>query len=225
MYRASNSRGMWRVLTLTAVVAIFFILGASAAHADAKKGKGTYAMLCFACHGANGEGNRALNSPALNRLSQWYMVSQLEKFKNGQRGAHPDDVTGAQMAPMASTLANQAAMADVSDYVRSLSSAESLPHEIEGSAVQGKATYTKVCVECHGDAGLGIEAKLSSTLAGQNDWYLLAQLKKFSAGIRGTAQGDTTGAEMKTISDKLTEEEMKDVIAYIATLDPPPVEQ
>ncbi len=217
-------REMAGLFVATTLVLVLSSVLPQTANADAAKGKGTYSMLCFTCHGVAGEGNRALNSPALTALSQWYMVAQLQKFKNGQRGAHPKDVTGAQMAPMASTLANEAAMQDVSDYVRTLTSPKIEKLEIEGDVALGKDIYAKVCQECHGADGLGIQEKLSSALTGQNDWYSFAQLEKFKAGIRGTAEGDVKGAEMKAIADKLSEDEMKNVIAYISTLALPPKE-
>ena len=47
-------------------------------------------------------------------------MTQLYKFKNGLRGTHPDDTYGAQMAAMASTLADTTAMHDVIAYIRTL---------------------------------------------------------------------------------------------------------
>ncbi|MEY2909599.1 MAG: hypothetical protein RLZZ602_2122 [Pseudomonadota bacterium] len=61
--------------------------------------------LCSACHGTDGRGNEALQSPALTGLNDWYLVAQYEKFRAGVRGSHTDDTYGAQMvrfAPAAS---------------------------------------------------------------------------------------------------------------------------
>lgn len=86
---------------------------------DANNGKALY-TTCAACHGAAGEGNRALNAPALSTMQDWYQVAQLEKFRNGTRGANNADVYGMQMAPMVSVLPDAAAMRDVVAYVNSL---------------------------------------------------------------------------------------------------------
>ncbi len=86
---------------------------------DASRGKALY-NTCAACHGQAGEGNAALQGPALVGLGNWYQVAQLKKFKNGQRGKHPQDTYGAQMAPMAAVLADDQAMADVSAYIATL---------------------------------------------------------------------------------------------------------
>ena len=59
-------------------------------------GKAAY-QTCSMCHGNDGEGNAALNAPALAGQEAWYLKRQLQKFKDGVRGTHPDDVYGMQM--------------------------------------------------------------------------------------------------------------------------------
>ena len=86
---------------------------------DADAGRGLY-QPCGACHGENAEGNVVLNAPALARMDDWYQLSQLKKFKEGQRGAVTGDIYGQQMAPMVATLSNEQAMADVIAYITSL---------------------------------------------------------------------------------------------------------
>lgn len=82
-------------------------------------GKNHYAA-CAACHGQDGKGNEALNAPPIGMLQSWYIETQLHKFRNGIRGAHPDDTTGQQMAPMAKTIPNDQAVTDLSAYVSTL---------------------------------------------------------------------------------------------------------
>jgi cytochrome c553 len=96
------------------------VKSANTLHGDATAGKATYA-LCQACHGANGEGNKAMKAPPLNQLPDWYIVAQLEKFKSGIRGTNPKDVEGKQMAPMAKNL-DKKAMEDVATYISTLGS-------------------------------------------------------------------------------------------------------
>ena len=55
---------------------------------DASTGKAAYGT-CVACHGANGEGNQALNAPKLGGLQDWYVARQLKNFKTGVRGLMP----------------------------------------------------------------------------------------------------------------------------------------
>ena len=53
----------------------------------------------------NGEGNQALNGPPLAGMSDWYLLTPLQKFKAGVRGTNPKDPTGALMRPMSLMLA------------------------------------------------------------------------------------------------------------------------
>ena len=86
---------------------------------DAEAGKISY-NTCLACHGVDGQGNKDLNAPSLLGQADWYMVSQLKKFKSGIRGLKPEDVTGQQMRPMAMTLPDDAAIANVVAYIETL---------------------------------------------------------------------------------------------------------
>ena len=87
---------------------------------DSTKGKAYY-TTCAACHGAKGEGNKALNSPSLAGQEDWYIVRQLKNFKEGIRGSNPKDIYGMQMRPMAMTLINDQAMKDVAAYIMTFS--------------------------------------------------------------------------------------------------------
>ena len=87
---------------------------------DVEAGKTRYEGLCVTCHGADGHGNKDLGSPDLSHQADWYMLSQLVKFKGGMRGMHPEDAQGAQMAAMSQTLEDEKAMKDVIAYIRTL---------------------------------------------------------------------------------------------------------
>lgn len=74
---------------------VFFLVLLSAlqfsafADGDPAKGKSIYAT-CIACHGQNGEGLQATNSPRLAGLHDWYLIRQLQYFKAGIRGDPKD---------------------------------------------------------------------------------------------------------------------------------------
>lgn len=105
-------------LAMTAALVSLYSANTLAA-GDAAKGKTLYAT-CGACHGPNAEGMEALNAPKLAGQEEWYVIRQLQNFKGGIRGANPKDTYGMQMAPMAQTLPNDQAMADVAAYIKSL---------------------------------------------------------------------------------------------------------
>ncbi len=83
------------------------------------QGRKLYAA-CAACHGAKGQGNAALQAPALAARSDWYLATQLTNYKTGLRGADERDTYGAQMRPIAMTLADDKAIADVVAYIATL---------------------------------------------------------------------------------------------------------
>src|SRR5262245_64227662 len=72
---------------------------------------------CAACHGAKGEGNAALQAPALAARSDWYLATQLTNYQRGWRGADGRDAYGAQMRAIDATLPDEKAIADVVSYI------------------------------------------------------------------------------------------------------------
>jgi cytochrome c oxidase subunit 2 len=86
---------------------------------DAAAGKALYAT-CAACHGPDGKGQEATNAPNLTIQQDWYVLRQIQHFKAGVRGADAKDTFGQQMAPMAQTLADDAAAKNIVAYLASL---------------------------------------------------------------------------------------------------------
>ena len=87
---------------------------------DAQKGKELY-KTCMACHGDKGQGKKDLKAPRLTVLNDWYMRTQIQKFKTNLRGSHPKDLTGMMMRSMALTLTDGQAINDVIAYIKTLS--------------------------------------------------------------------------------------------------------
>jgi cytochrome c oxidase subunit 2 len=107
-------------VAIAATVSLFATFSTSVlAAGDPERGKAFYAT-CGACHGASGEGMEALNAPALAGQEDWYVIRQLQNFKNGIRGTNPKDTFGMQMAPMAMTLPTEQAIEDVAAYISTL---------------------------------------------------------------------------------------------------------
>jgi len=189
----------------------------TAAAEENARGKALF-DFCSTCHGIAGEGNPAVQAPAIAGLPQWYVEAQLRKFKTGARGTHPDDSAGMRMRPMSLYLTHDEDIAPVAAYVASLPRRKPEPTLSGGDAARGQGLYA-TCAACHGPAAVGNQPMNAPPLAGSNDWYLLAQLTKFKAGIRGANPQDATGALMRPMAMTLADEQaMKDVIAYIMTL-------
>ncbi len=79
---------------------------------------------CIACHGAAGEGNQALNAPALAGQHDWYTVRQMEHYQDGIRGADPLNIFDTQMRPMAMVLPTPEAIRNVAAYINTFSAGE-----------------------------------------------------------------------------------------------------
>jgi cytochrome c oxidase subunit 2 len=184
-----------------------------AGNADA--GKQLYAV-CAACHGLQGEGNPALNAPKLSGQGDWYLQRQLKHYKQGARGTHARDVFGRTMAPMAATLSDDAAIDNVTAYIKTLPD-NPAPATVKGNAKNGQQRYVN-CGACHGSDGRGIQAMNAPGLKGMSDWYLVTQLKNFKEGIRGTHPQDMYGSQMALMAAILHDDQaINDLVSYINT--------
>jgi cytochrome c553 len=92
---------------------------ASSLPGDPKAGQTLYAT-CAACHGDNGAGNQDLGAPRIAGTDDWYLATELRKFRSGVRGTNPKDREGRLMRPMARTLADEDAVRNVVAYVGTL---------------------------------------------------------------------------------------------------------
>ena len=216
--------------SLVAVIAMTFV-AALTAHAEdqaapvADLANGAELFeLCAQCHGAEGHGNRVFLAPAIAGLAPWYIEMQLAEFQNGLRGLHFDDIAGMRMRPMSLTLRGETDVADVVAYAASLPKADP-QSTVEGNVEAGKALYV-LCAACHGPTGDGIEPMKAPSLNHIDDWYLVEQLQKFKAGVRGTRPGDPYGVLMGPSSPMAltltTDQSVRDVVAYIMTLESSP---
>ncbi len=89
------------------------------------------------------------------------------------------------------------------------------------------AALFELCATCHGPDGGGIKMFLAPSIAGLEKWYVLAQLRKFRSGARGTNFDDISGMRMRPMSLTLrSEEDVEAVAGYVASLPPikPPAE-
>jgi cytochrome c553 len=171
---------------------------------------------CMTCHGAEGQGNVGIQAPRIAGMEAWYLQRQLENFRAGIRGVHVDDEQGLAMQPMAARLSDES----IGGIVEWVGTFEYSPAEItlEGNVSRGRTTY-QGCASCHGARGEGNQAFGAPALAGQNDWYLVTQLKNFKAGYRGTHADDSFGAIMVPMARTLSDEQaILNVVAFINTL-------
>lgn len=192
------------------------LLGIAAGTAVATEREPFDDRYCTTCHGTDGRGNEGVRAPRLAGMEPWYLKRQLENYRDGVRGAHPDDIEGLAMQPMAARLTD-ASIQDIIEWVGGWNYAPA-EHTISGDLDAGRALY-QPCATCHGADAEGNEALGAPALAGQNDWYMVTQLKNFLAGYRGAHPRDVYGAQMRAMTTGLSgENDIDNVVAYINSL-------
>ena len=167
--------------------------------------------LCIACHAIDGNSVISVN-PKLAGQHAAYISKQLNNFKSGLR----ENIV---MAGMVANLTEED-MINLGNYFSEqdilLSSAQkngvgSLGENIFRAGIKSKGVAA--CAGCHGPSGHGIPDKYPR-LNAQHSEYTLAQLNAFRLGLRK----NDPEAVMRTIAQKLTEQEMQSVADYIQGL-------
>jgi cytochrome c553 len=209
-------RVLWTLAVLSSLAGV---LMAPARAQDLGRGEQLY-DLCSQCHGAAGQGSSLALAPSIAGLDAWYVEAQLNKFRDGSRASHFDDLAGMRMRGMARWLKTEEDVKSVAAYVSALPPARSAPVLTGGDAARGAALYAP-CSGCHGPAGEGVQAIGGPSLTHTSDWYLATQIKNYQAGIRGSDPRDIQGAAMRPMAMALPDEQaIKDVLAHIQTLAP-----
>lgn len=123
------------------------------------------------------------------------------------------EVLVARVAVLAARAAEKAASKRAAEKAAAIAA-------LPGDPTKGKVAFI-TCMACHGMKGEGVRVFNSPRLASQPPWYLKRQLLKFRAGVRGGHPQDVFGMQMVPMAKLLTrEEDVDDVVAYIATLEP-----
>ena len=208
------------LLAATAAATPFLANAADAAHApaaavakvakpDLAKGEATFAAVCAACHGADGNSG----TPAYPKLAQQhpeYLVKQLQEFKSDKRA-------NAIMKGFATALSDE----DMKNVAYWVATKKAKP----GSATDkqlvmlGERIYRggiaerqiAACAGCHSPNCAGIPSQYPR-LSGQHADYAVAQLTAFRDGVRKNS------LQMNQVAAKLNDREIKAVSDYVAGL-------
>ena len=162
------------------------------------------AVLCAACHGAQGNStNPAV--PSLAGQPKQFITTQLVMFREGNR-------KDPQMSAIAAGMAN----AEINDYGTYFTAQVPIPPAASGMDPARVAASQRLsdqyhCVSCHGAALKGQQH--IPRLAGQQSVYLAAQLRGFKAGTRFDMDGNMTSA-----AQPLTEIDIELLSEYLAAL-------
>jgi cytochrome c553 len=177
---------MKRFWILAAAVSGAFAGGASLGAGNIEAGAAK-AVVCQACHGANGASQNPL-WPSLAGLGADYIAQQLQLFKDGKR---PNPV----MMPNAQGLSADD-MADLAAYF------DSQPTP----TLEADPSYWTA-----GPTGRGAQAAKFPALRGQQSVYVSKQLHDYASGARTTGPNNV----METIAKRLSEDDMRNVSAYV----------
>ena len=89
-------------------------------NADLALGRELFEVRCMACHRFNATGEMTFGSPPLIGLQDWYLLTQIDKFKSGRRGALPGDPNGAKMVLSSQFIEDEQAKHSVIAYILTL---------------------------------------------------------------------------------------------------------
>jgi len=181
-------------ITVLSVLLVFFTPAVIAADIEAGKNK---AAMCQSCHGVNGASSNPV-WPNLAGQKSAYLIKQLKAFKSGSRNN-----------PIMKGLAANLKENDIENIAAFF--AAQTPKSAGGDATLAKKGKSKVtmCMGCHGNnlQGRGMFPRL----AGQYPQYLSKQLTAFKSGER-------KGGPMGAIAKSLSEQDIKEITAYIGSL-------
>jgi cytochrome c553 len=169
------------------------------------------AVACAACHGAHGNTADAARYPNLASQDSAYLVLQLKNFQSGER---PNAIMKAYAASL-----SPAQMDDLAAY---FSSSPAKPQKSRDAALEasGRAVFTSgsksgapACAACHGTKGQG--QAVFPRIASQPAQYTLEQLHVYrdAASFK-----NPLATQMKDVAKKVSDDEMRAVAAYLATL-------
>jgi len=198
-------------LILVGLMFLYAVSGTALA-GDAAAGKAKSAA-CGGCHGF--DGNSPIPAyPKLAGQNEDYIVKQVHDFKANTVRQNPI------MFGMVAALSDQDA-ADIGAYFQAQSVKDVAAFD-ETKLAAGREIYKggnmqtgiPACQACHGPTGGGMAGIGYPQLGGQYVDYTLAQLKAFKDGSRKNDDKNL----MRTIVEKMSDEDMAAVANYIASL-------
>ncbi|MDA8258653.1 MAG: c-type cytochrome [Betaproteobacteria bacterium] len=190
-----------------------------------EKGKEINAT-CAGCHGEFGQGGSRGEYPRLGGQGAKYLESQLKAFRARTRVNIPmypytqeRELPDEDIRDVAAYLAaielptKWPVFKDSDDALTRLTLTERVMiiPRVPGNLANGEAIYQKQCHTCHGKTGMG--RGMFPMLVGQYTSYLKRQMEKYVKGERPHDE-ETIGG----LLNKLKEEDMQDILAYITTL-------
>jgi len=190
-------------------------------------------QVCAGCHEEFGMGGKDGKYPRIAGLPVKYILKQIVLFRERKRPNIPmlqhveerelpnDELMDIAIYLNKIKLKNRLSKVDETapdfDAYARLQEAKATLQigRAKGDIKKGKKIYKKECKSCHGKQGNGDEEEAIPRVAGQYTKYLWRQIDMFISGKRLHDIEDPEEEFLKSFSH----EELKDVLAYISTLD------
>lgn len=195
---------------LVALAAAVPLASQAADEPDLERGK-TLHRQCALCHGLYSQGILGGKYPRLAGYPEYYTIEMIEKYKDNTLSYPAMTVVGGLRNLSEEDIESLAA------YIADIDLAQVSPLDIptpEGDLEEGEDLYQGDCKTCHGRKGEGKARKESPPLRGQYTEYLARQIEMFlnKERIHADDEEDETFVDYKP-------GEIKNILAYIATLD------
>jgi cytochrome c oxidase cbb3-type subunit III len=142
-------------------------------------GRELYARMCAVCHGANGEGYKADQAPALAHPE--YLASVTDEFLEV---AIADGRTGTQMSAWGVGRGGPLTTPDVAALIAFLRSWQRQPSieldesPVRGNAAQGAEIFARECAKCHGPTAPNLRLLNPELLAHASPGFLRHAIRK-----------------------------------------------
>jgi len=168
----------------------------------------TKAVVCQACHGANGNSTNP-DWPSLAGIGADYIAEAVEELQGWQTQQSGHVAIVANLSPED--------MADLGAYFDSLTNtgleADPSYWQAAKSSIEPATRHGRfpACMACHGPTGRGNEPAKFPALRGQQSVYVSKQLNDYASGTRSTGPNGI----MQTIAKRLTSEDIRNLASYM----------
>jgi cytochrome c553 len=157
---------------------------------------------CAGCHGMGGMQPPVPGYPKVGQQSKTYVLTQLKDFKSGKRA----NAQAATMQGMLATVSDEE-MESLATYLAKMPATDDTP-----TAEQHPLYMNKTCIACHGASGKTAAQDAYPRLVGQNESYLLTQMKDIKSGDRKNGHS----IAMKNIMHIINDEEMATIAKWLS---------
>lgn len=215
-----------RVAVVILAAVLLAAAPARAAEPDPEAGR-EINQVCAACHGDFGQGGKKGEYPRIAGLHARYLAAQLHKFRNRQRINLPmvpyteerelSDKDIRDVAAYLSAIRLATKPPDFKDSDDALTRLKAMDKVMkipraEGDVARGAELYGPRCASCHGVESQG-KGAVFPMLAGQYTLYLRRQIEQFLVGSR------VHDEERKDLLDGLTGDDIRDILAFLSSLE------